>query len=137
MSSTATFGVLIATAAAAYVVIIYASNALNRHVDMIVCGVFDGVPMSRRHRYHKLSHIYVGQLGAVIAIAMIFAFGFASIADQSSDPAMRTWAYLVAGLGVFGALQWLVLGISYGLYCLRVLREDRTLDPQETPPASV
>jgi hypothetical protein len=60
--------------------------------------------MSRKHRYLKLSHIYVGQLGAVIALSMILAFGFVQIADNVTDSGVRTLAYLVAGLAVFGAV---------------------------------
>ena len=125
MSDSTATAVALAIGVAAYVAIIYASNWLSRHVDVIVTGVADGVPMSTRHRYLKLHYIYLGQLGAVIAICMIFAFGFVRFASTVDDPGMRTLPYLLAGLAAFGAVQWLIMGASYFVYCLRILREER------------
>jgi hypothetical protein len=48
------------------------------------------------------------------------------IADNVTDSGVRTLAYLVAGLAVFGAVQWLFLGASYFVYCLQVLRQAET-----------
>lgn len=125
MSNLTATAIPLAIAVPAYVAIIYASNALSGHVDVIASGVANGIPMSTKHRYLKLHYIYVGQLGAVIAICMIFAFGFVRFASHLDDPSLRILPYLVAGLATFGALQWLVMGASYFMYCLRILREER------------
>ena len=123
MSNLSAIGLILSTAIIGYVVIIYASNALSKHVDIVVTGVAEGVPMSTKHRHLKLSHMYVSQLGALVGIAMILAFGFVKIADSVTDSGVRTLAYLVAGLAAFAAVQWFVLGISYLIYCLQVLRQ--------------
>ena len=79
--------------------------------------------MSMKHRYMKLFVMYVSQMGAVVGIAMILAFGFMKIADSVTDSGVSAVAYLVAGLAAFTAIQWLVLGISYLIYGLQVLRQ--------------
>ena len=123
MSNLNAIGLILATAIIAYVVIIYTSNALSKHVDIVVAGVAEGVPMSTKHRHLKLSHMYVSQWGAVVGIATILAFGFMKIADSVTDSGVSTLAYLVAGLAAFTAVQWLVLGMVYLTYGLQVLRQ--------------
>ena len=125
MSNLNAIGLILATTIIAYVVIIYTSNALSKHVDIVVTGVAEGVPMSTKHRHLKLSHMYISQWGAVVGIAIILAFGFVQIAGSVTDSGVRTLAYLVAGLAAFTAVQWLVLGASYLVYCFQVLRQAR------------
>jgi hypothetical protein len=128
MSNLSTIGMILALAIVAYAIVIYASNELAKIVDTILAGVVEGVPMSKKNRQLKLYHIYVGQLGAVIAISMIMAFGFVRIAENATGSGARTLAYLCAGLGAFAALQWFVLGISYLLHCMRVLHQTVKVD---------
>jgi hypothetical protein len=123
MSNLSAIGLILSTAIIAYVGIIYTSNALGKHIDSVVIGVAEGVAMSMKHRYMKLFLMYVSQMGAVVGIAMILAFGFMRIADSATDSGVRTLAYLVAGLAAFTAVQWLVLGIAYLIYGLQVLRQ--------------
>ena len=123
MSNLNAIGPILATAVIAYVGIIYTSNALGKHMDSVVVGIAEGVPMSMQHRYMKLFVMYVSQMGAVVGIATILAFGVMKIADSVTDSGVSTLAYLVAGLAAFTAVQWLVLGMVYLTYGLQVLRQ--------------
>ena len=124
MSNLAAILLILATLCFAYVVIIYASNKLNEHVDVIIAGVIQGVPASTKHRYIKLNQIFLPQAAAVFVFSLIMALGYIRIADNVSDPDVRTVAYLAACLGAFGAASWLVLGVSFYVHCYHVLRQE-------------
>lgn len=123
MSNLTALGLILVTLLAGYAVIAHASNTLNRRADMIVVGLVDGVPVSKKHRYLMLFHIYLSQLGSVIALSAILAVGYVRIADNLDDPGVRNLAYLVAGLAAFAAINWLLLGTSYLIHCWQVLRQ--------------
>ena len=78
-----------------------------------------------KNRYLKLNQIFLTQAGAVIALSMVLAFAYVEFADNLTDPNVRTLAYLCAGLASFGAISWLVLGPSFYIQCLHVLRQEQ------------
>jgi hypothetical protein len=125
MSNLNAIGLILATLIAGSFFLIYASNTINKRADMIVVGVVEGVPVSTKHRYLMLYHVYLSQVGGVIAISIVIAVGCLRIADSVTNSDVTMLAYLVAGLGAFAAVNWLFLGTSYFIHCAQVLRDDR------------
>jgi hypothetical protein len=125
MSNLNAIGLILVTLIAGSFFLTYASNTINKRADMIIVGVVEGVPVSTKHRYLMLYHIYLSQLGGVIAVSIVIAVGCLQIADSVTNSDVTMLAYLVAGLGAFAAVYGLVLGTSYFIYCLQLLRETK------------
>jgi len=49
MSNLNAIGLILATLLVGYAVVVNASNAINKRADMIVAGVVEGVPVSKKH----------------------------------------------------------------------------------------
>jgi hydroxyethylthiazole kinase-like sugar kinase family protein len=123
MSNLAAIGLILATLCVAFLVVFYASSAINKHVDVIVTGVVDGVPASTKHCYLKLNQMFLTQTSGVIALSVVVAACYVGIADNVTDPGVTRLAYLAAGLAAFSAITWLGGGISFYIQCIEAIRQ--------------
>jgi hypothetical protein len=132
VSNLAAIALILAILLFAFVAIFYGSHHINGHIDAIYTGVLDGIPMSTKHRYLNLSHMFLQQTGAIIALSAIVAIGFAGIADNVADPAVTRLAYVAAGLAGFGAVSWMFGGVSCYFQCVAAIRRDARDKPLPT-----
>lgn len=123
MSNITAIAIILATLSFAGGVLFYASECVNRHIDAILAGVLEGVPMSTKHRNLKLSHMMLQEAGAIVGLAAVMAIGYVGIARNVVDPAVTTLAYVATGLCVFGAVSWLFGGASSYIHCMAAIRQ--------------
>jgi hypothetical protein len=122
MSNLEAIGLILATLLGGYLSIIYTTKTLNERADMVLSGIVNGVPASKRHRHIMLYHGCVQYCGGAVALASILAIGVLRIADTVDDPNVRMLAYLAAAFGVFAAVGISILAPFFLLHCARVLR---------------
>ncbi|NNE20442.1 MAG: hypothetical protein HKN10_18400 [Myxococcales bacterium] len=124
MSNFEAIGLILATLLGGYVAIVWTSKILNERADMVLSGVVNGVPASKRHRHIMLYHGCLQYFGGSIALAFVLTVGELRIASNVDDPDVRTLAYLAASLGAFAALSLSILAPFFLTHCARVLRNE-------------
>jgi len=93
--------------------------------DNIVTGVVDGVPISRKYRWLLLFNDYLGVSFGLTFVMCIWVIGFLSASEAASDPNVRRVAYFCAGMAGWGAAFNLLLGASWTVHFVSVLRKAR------------
>ena len=125
MSNLSSIGLILGTAIALFAVVNYAIKMVNERMDEVVTGVVKGIPVSAEHRSRMLHNQWLPQNASLAAFVLAAAIAYDRLAQEISSAAIRSTAYLFAGLSGWVAFMFLILGGSQFLYCLSVLREAR------------
>lgn len=101
----------------------WAARCAETHLDMLLTGVVDGIPMSLEHRRDKLFNRYIQWVGAIVASSTILAATVLILTGKLSDPSLRPIGYLWAFGTTWPGATWLVVGTSSALKCAKSLRQ--------------
>jgi type IV secretory pathway TrbD component len=96
---------------------------MYKRSDDIVTGIVDGVPISRKYRWLLLFNDYLGVSFGLTFIMCIWVVGFLAASEAASDPNVRTVAYFCAGMAGWAATFNLLLGTSWVVHFVSVLRK--------------
>lgn len=91
--------------------------------DKIVTGVVNGVALPLKHRWLILVHDYLGLLSGGVFMLGVLAVGFFNAGAAASDHNVRGLAYLCAAMAGFGAVFHIILGASWIVHFVSVLRQ--------------
>lgn len=123
MSNLETIGLILAALVGGSALVIYVSEVLSKHVVVIITGLNDGIPVSIELRRLMLYRICFPYMGGSAAFSIAIALGLLRIAENVSDPSIRTLAYIIAVIMAFPGVNWLVLGTWTGIDCARAIRK--------------
>ncbi len=123
MSNISVIGLILGTTTATFVAVNYVTKIMNERMDEVVTGVVKGIPVSAKHRSAMLYNQWLPQNAALMAFVLIAGVAYVRIAQEIGSAEVRSITYLFAGLCVWAALMFLILGASQLLYCASVLRE--------------
>ena len=96
---------------------IYLSIAewILEQTDAIATGVFRGVAVSAQHRRMALDSRWIGMMGFIVSVNIIFSLGYALVGQHAEVEGVEWFAYLLAFFSLAGTLPWIAQGfIWYG-----------------------
>ncbi|NNE19209.1 MAG: hypothetical protein HKN10_12115 [Myxococcales bacterium] len=121
MSNLETIGLILATLVGGGALLTYLSELTNKHAEVITTGLKDGIPVSRDLRAVLLYRVYFLYMGGLIAFSIAIALGLLLIAENVSDPGIKTLAYVTAVIPAFSGVSWSILGTWTGIDCARAI----------------
>lgn len=126
MSNLNELGLIAAITIAGYFVVLTAERWIHARGDALATGLMSGVPISTKHRWLLLFNNWLPNALGVVLFSLIVALVLIAIAREANDRFVEFVAYLCAiGFG-FLSVFWLVLGTSWFVYYLSLVREAKS-----------
>jgi hypothetical protein len=126
MSNLNDIGLIAAITIAGYFVVLTAERWIHARGDALATGLMSGVPISTKHRWLLLFNNWLPNALGVVLFSLIVALVLIAIAREANDRFVEFVAYLCAiGFG-FSSVFWLVLGTSWFVYYLSLVREAKS-----------
>jgi len=123
MSNFNDIGLIAAVTIAGYFVALTAERWIHERGDALATGLMRGVPMSTKHRWLLLFNNWLPNALGVAVFSLCVALTLIAIAREASDRLVEVVAYLSAiGFG-FACVFWLILGSSWLVWYVSLLRE--------------
>jgi hypothetical protein len=108
-----------------FAVLLFADRWTHERGDALAIGVMQGVPLSTKHRWLLLFNNWLALAFGVTLYSLALAVVFAGVARNLTDSLAKSLAYLCAvGFG-FSCAFWLILGTSWFIFYVSVLRESK------------
>jgi len=123
MSSQTTLLLILAVIIAVFVATYWASTVINSRGDEISLGVVKGISVSPKARWLMLFTQFLTFYLFLVGFLMIIGFGLWELAQGIEERAVSLVGYMGAYLAASGAVMWLLLGTSWFLYHLSVVRQ--------------
>jgi hypothetical protein len=123
MSSQITLLSILAVIIAVFVATYWASTVINSRGDEISSGVVKGIPVPEKARWLMLFTQFLTFYLFLVGFLMIISLGLWELAQRLEEPGVSLLGYMGAYLAATGAVMWLLLGTSWFLYHLSVLRQ--------------
>ena len=126
MSNLNDIGLIAAITIAGYFVVLTAERWIHARGDALATGLMSGVPISTKHRWLLLFNNWLPNALGVAIFSLVVALVLIAIAREANDRFVEVVAYLCAiGFG-FSCAFWLVLGTSWFVYYLSLVREAKS-----------
>lgn len=123
MSNLTAIALIAAISIAGYFVVLTGDRWTHRRGDALANGLIDGVPMSTKHRWLVLFNNWLPNAAGLATFSFAVGLTLVAVAREVNDPFIGFIAYLCAiGFGM-GFLFWLILGASWFVYYLSLLRQ--------------
>jgi hypothetical protein len=123
MSDLNVIGMILAILIAGTFVMSYSTHIIHLRSDVITTGIARGVALSIKERWMILFHDWMPAAFGVAVFGLILAFGQMEIAKNVVEPGVQLLAWLSAALAGFASMFWFILGISYFVNLVLILRE--------------
>jgi hypothetical protein len=123
MSSQITLLLILAVIIAVFFATYWASTVINSRGDEISSGVVKGIPVPKKARWLMLFTQFLTFYLFLVGFLTIISFGLWELAQGLEEPGVSFLGYMGAYLAATGAVMWLLLGTSWFLYHLSVVRQ--------------
>jgi amino acid transporter len=123
MSSQTTLLSILAVIIAGFVATIWVSTVINSRGDEISSGVVKGIPVPAKARWLMLFTQFLTFYLFLVGFLMIIGLGLWELAQGVEEPAVSLLGYMGAYLSATGAVMWLLLGTSWFIHHLSVVRQ--------------
>jgi hypothetical protein len=123
MSNLNAIGLILAILIAGTFVTFYATKWIHIRSDAITTGIVRGISISTKERWMKLFHDWLPMAFGISLFDLILAVGFIEIAENLTDQGVILVAWLSGAAAGFSCVFWLILGISYFVNLVLILRE--------------
>ncbi|NNE19213.1 MAG: hypothetical protein HKN10_12135 [Myxococcales bacterium] len=126
MSNLTAIAMIAAITIAGYFVFLGAERWTHERGDALATGLLRGVPMSAKHRWLLLFNNWLPNALGTTTFSLAIALALVAVAREVNDPFIGFVAYLCAiGFGM-GFAFWLLLGTSWLVFYVSLLRETKT-----------
>ena len=123
MSNLTAIALIAAISIAGYFVVLTGDRWTHRRGDVLATGLMNGVPMSAKHRWLLLFSNWLPNALGLATFSLVVGLALVAVAREANDSFIQFIAYLSAiGFGM-GFAFWLILGTSWFVHYLSVLRE--------------
>lgn len=106
-----------------FLVVFYTSKVTNDLGDQIVLGFIGDRPVPIQQRWLMLYNTWVSYAVSDVVLPAFLGLAFLQIAGEVNDTGIKTLAYFAAAIAGFGALMWLLQGLSTFFNYRSILRE--------------
>ncbi len=125
MSPQSTIILILAVLVFTNISVFWVLKVANERREIIVTGVYQGVPISMKHRRLMLSNDWAAFKFFPVGLLLILGFAFLRVGQSADDPDVQLVSFLGAGVTAPGAFFVAILGVSDLLFMLSVLRQSK------------